>query len=150
VGDKVSLVIGPATLAAYVLSLHTSIGPLGEVGNVLLLLLGVYLARDVKIGPPVTFWLWVSSLLYALYADKGALWFTVVAGIKWLNDVYRNFQNRDAPLPYIELAGLAGTIYAIWSKSYAQWVLALALGVVTWSGIKLVENLIGSASSKKE
>lgn len=136
VGDQVATFVGPATLAAAILSIrHVA------YLDVATALFGYFLSGNLEGITGIPFWGFVATLAVALYLGYGTLWFVIAFALASAGKVY-NSTKDNAPLPLAVVPAVFASAWAIWKKQHFQLALSIYLALTVWSGFGAVHGLV--------
>lgn len=128
--DKVTTIIGPATLAVFALNIQVSFLDTATA------LFGYYLAGQIT-GP---FYLWVATLAAALYYGYGTLWYTVAFGVVALIKFVQAVRSEDRA-PLLAVPAVVVSAWAVYTERHFVWSLLLYLAQAAYSAFGTVEKL---------
>lgn len=135
VGDGISNVVAPATLAVAVLNLRRV-----SYLDAATAFFGYYLSRSLESLTGLPFYVYLATLAAALYTGYGTLWYVGAFGVAAAGKLYKSTSNKD-PLPVIVIPGVVAAAFAIYKEAHFPLALCLYLGQVVWSGLKSVDAL---------
>ncbi|KAK9902062.1 hypothetical protein WJX75_003035 [Coccomyxa subellipsoidea] len=127
-GEKISHVIGPASLAVYALN-FSRISFLDTVT----VLFGYFLAE--KLEPTNLFWVFIATLVASVYYGYGTLWYAAAVGVVSLTKLYRANEDKK-PLPVLLLAVVAASGWAVYKEQHYLWALILYVAQTLWAALK--------------